>query len=56
MLIYVYVRIFIIMLIQMHEHFAPAGEDEPNTFNVVIDETMTPQDVMNSILRIIEKS
>ena len=44
------------MLIQMHEHFAPAGEDEPNTFNIEIDETMTPQDVMNSILRIVEKS
>ena len=44
------------MLIQMHEQFAPADEDEPDTFNVEIDEHMTPKDVMNSILRIIEKS
>ena len=44
------------MLIQMHEQFAPADEDEADTFNVEIDEHMTPKDVMNSILRIIEKS
>ena len=42
------------MLIKMHQHFAPADEeDEPNTFNIEIDENMTPNDVMNSILRII---
>ena len=35
--------------------FEPAGADEKNTYNVDIDADMSIEDVMNKILKILEK-
>ena len=42
-------------LYEMYKAYEPAGEDEPNSFNVQIDENMTPADVMKQVLDIINK-
>ena len=34
--------------------YEPAGEDEPNAYNVSIDQNMTKDDVMNAVIKTIE--
>ena len=40
-------------LMMIYDKYEPAGKDEPNSFNVEIEENMTPIDVMKAVLEII---
>ena len=42
-------------LYEMYKAYEPAEEDEPSSFNVQIDENMTPADVMKKVLDIINQ-
>ena len=37
------------------EFYEGPGEGEKNTYNIDIDEKMTPNDVMNEVLQILDK-
>ena len=42
-------------LSRMHDMYEQAGEDEEGSYNVMITEDMTPDDVLNKVLEIIAK-
>ena len=46
-------KFFADLLHQMFDAYQPAGDDEDNAYNVTIDETKTPDDVMQDVLDII---
>ena len=46
-------KVFADILHKVFEAYQPAGEDEENAYNVTIDETQTPDDVMKKVLDVI---
>ena len=42
-------------LSKMYDMYEPAGEDEEGSYNVMITEEMTPDDVLKNVLEIIAK-
>ena len=40
---------------KMYDLYEPAGEDEEGSYNVMINEDMSPDDVLNNVLDIIAK-
>ena len=45
---------FVDMLKKMHGFYEPAGEDEENAFNITVSKDMTPKDVMEKAVQIID--
>ena len=40
---------------KMYDDYEPAGEDEEGAYNVTVTEDMTPDDVLNQVIKIIGK-
>ena len=43
------------LLNKFYEFFEGPGDGEKNTYNIDIDENMTPKDVMNKVLELLDK-
>ena len=46
-------KFFADLLHKMFDAYQPAGDDEENSYNVTIDETLTPDDVMKKVLDVV---
>ena len=43
------------MLVKLYALYEPAGDDEENAYNVTITEDMSPDDVVERVLEIVQK-
>ena len=41
---------------KLHKFYAPAGEDEPNSYNVSIEQGMSRDDVLAKVIDVVNKS
>ena len=48
-------KIYVDLFNRMYDAYQPAGDDEENAYNVSVDGNMSPDDVVQNVINLIEK-